>query len=86
MEISILLGQIWGGFLVISGLAGVLWPGVFVRLYKDRFIFLDGGVPLVLGLVTVVLHNLWVADWRVVITILGWVSLIPGTLQIALAK
>ncbi|MCL0035756.1 hypothetical protein M1N00_03775 [Thermodesulfovibrionales bacterium] len=87
MEISILLGQIWGWVLVISGLVGVLWPGVFVRLYKDkRFIFLDGGVSLVLGLVTVVLHNLWVADWRVVITILGWFSLILGTLQIALVE
>ena len=87
MEISILLGQIWGGFLVISGLAGVLWPRVFVRLYKDkRYNFLVGGVLLVLGLVTVVLHNLWVADWRVVITILGWLALILGALQIAFAK
>ncbi|MCL0049332.1 hypothetical protein M1O57_04850 [Dehalococcoidia bacterium] len=87
MEISILLGKIWGGLLVISGLAGVLWPRVFVRLYKDyRYNFLVGGVLLVLGLVTVVLHNLWVADWRVVITILGWFSLILGILQIALAK
>ncbi|MCL0099189.1 hypothetical protein M1O16_05095, partial [Dehalococcoidia bacterium] len=87
MEISILVGQIWGWVLVISGLVGVLWPNVVVRWCNDKsYLILFGVVLLVLGLVTVVLHNLWVADWRVVITILGWLALILGALQIAFAK
>lgn len=41
-----------------------------------------GYITFLLGLVTVVLHSVWVADWRVAITILGWVTLIKGVLKI----
>ena len=36
-----------------------------------------------LGLVTVVLHNIWVWDWRVAVTILGWVTLCKGIEKIS---
>jgi VanZ family protein len=29
-------------------------------------------------------HNLWVADWRVVITIIGWLSILKGAIRILL--
>lgn len=35
-----------------------------------------------MGLVTVILHNFWVGDWRLIITILGWSSLIKGIMKI----
>ena len=27
-------------------------------------------------------HNVWTADWRVVITILGWLAVITGAIRI----
>jgi hypothetical protein len=33
-------------------------------------------------LVTVILHNIWVVDWRVAITILGWSTVIKGIQKI----
>ncbi len=33
-----------------------------------------GLITLVLGLLVVVSHNVWSADWRVIITLLGWTS------------
>ena len=38
----------------------------------------SGLYALLMGLAVVVLHNLWVADARVIVTILGWVALVIG--------
>lgn len=35
-------------------------------------------VPFVVGLSIVLQHNLWVAEWYVVITIIGWLFLLVG--------
>ena len=46
------------------------------------FVISTGYITLMMGLVTVILHNVWVADWRVVITVLGWSTLIKGIMKI----
>ena len=79
MEISLFLAQFWGWFLVITGLAFLLKKGLIIRLLQEKwFVRVCGGTDLILGLVTVILHNLWVADWRIVITIIGWIFLLTG--------
>lgn len=87
MEISIFLAKFWGWLLVIVCLVFLLRKKVLLeelfRLVEDKgFVLLSGYLALIVGLVTVVLHNVWVADWRVVITIFGWVSLIKGIVRI----
>lgn len=42
-----------------------------------------GYITFLLGLATVVSHNMWVKDWRVAITILGWTTLFKGIEKIA---
>ncbi len=50
---------------------------------EDKTITISTGyITFLLGLVTVILHDLWVADWRVAITILGWVTLLKGVTKI----
>ena len=39
---------------------------------------------LLAGLVIVNTHNLWVADWPVIITIFGWLAVVGGIIRIAL--
>lgn len=87
MEISIFLAKFWGWLLVIVCLIFLLRKKVLLeemfRLVEDKgFALLSGYLALIVGLVTVILHNLWVADWRVVITIFGWVSLTKGIVRI----
>jgi len=56
-----------------------------VGLSEDKeFTLLSGYLAIVIGLTTVLLHNLWVNDLRVAITILGWVTLAKGVLRISL--
>jgi len=85
MEISIFLARFLGGFYVIFGLLflGAKFLGKVIEMTEDKvFVVSTGYISLLLGLATVVLHNVWVADWRVVITILGWGTLIKGILKI----
>jgi hypothetical protein len=38
---------------------------------------------VIIGLLIVVSHNIWVKDYRVVITIFGWLSLVKGIAYMA---
>lgn len=50
-----------------------------IEYTEDRAVTVSTGyVTMLLGLVTVILHNVWVWDWPVVITILGWGTLLKG--------
>jgi len=41
---------------------------------------------LLIGLVLVLTHNVWVWDWMVIITVLGWAALIKGAVILLLPK
>ena len=34
------------------------------------------------GLAIVLTHNLWTADWRVLVTLFGWLNVIGGALRL----
>jgi len=85
MEISIFFAQLWGSYFVIFGLLFIITRqlGKTIEMTDDKaFVISTGYITLIMGLVTVILHNVWVADWRVVITILGWSTLIKGIIKI----
>ncbi|WP_396921825.1 hypothetical protein [Mycolicibacterium sp.] len=42
-----------------------------------------GYLSLFLGLISVLLHNVWTMDWHVLITIFGWLALLKGIIVIA---
>lgn len=51
-------------------------------LQHRGIIFLSGILALVAGIAIVLTHNVWVAGWPVIITILGWVSVIAGVFRV----
>lgn len=85
MEISIFLARFWGSLFIILGLSslGAKFLGRVIQYTDDKTITVSTGyITFLLGLVTVILNNIWVFDWRIVITILGWTTLIKGILKI----
>lgn len=85
MDISIFFARLWGSFYVIFGLLFIITRqlGRTIEMTESKeFVISTGYISLLMGLVTVILHNVWVADWRVVITILGWSTLIKGIQKI----
>ncbi len=85
MEISIFFARLWGCFFLIFGLLFIItqYLGKVIEMTKDKaFVISTGYITMLMGLVTVILHNVWVQDWVVVITILGWSTLIKGIMKI----
>ncbi|MFH0804248.1 MAG: hypothetical protein V1896_01450 [Candidatus Zambryskibacteria bacterium] len=81
MEITIFLARFWGSLFMILGAmsVGAKLLGRIIEYTEDRTITISTGyITFLLGLITVVLHNIWVWDWRIAITILGWVTLFKG--------
>ena len=57
--------------------------GRTIKMTEDRAITVSTGyITFLLGLVTVILHNRWVTDWRVAITMLGWTTFLKGMMKI----
>ncbi|MFA6250403.1 MAG: hypothetical protein WC686_02735 [Candidatus Shapirobacteria bacterium] len=86
MEVSIYLARFWGSLFLILGSGSILvnFLGKVIKYTEDKTITVSTGyITFILGLMTVTLHNLWVADWRLAITILGWTTLLKGVEKIA---
>jgi hypothetical protein len=89
METSILLAKLMGPMLLVLGLFVAFNPAQMRRIGRefldsDALIFLSGVITLPVGLAIVVTHNVWVADWPVVITLFGWIAIAAGIARIAL--
>lgn len=86
MEITSFFARFWGSLFVILGLSslGARFLGRVIKYTEDKTITISTGyITFLLGLVTVILHNIWVADWRVAVTILGWTTLLKGIMKVA---
>jgi hypothetical protein len=91
MRNSTLIARLMGPVLLVIGIGIVLglgmegssYSGMMKEFIANRgLIFLTGVLALTAGLAIVNAHNLWVQDWRVIITILGWLAIIRGILNI----
>jgi hypothetical protein len=84
---SIFLAKLIGPLALALGL-GVLFNRDAVRAVLDEFIrnrailFLAGLITFPAGLAIVLTHNVWVADWPVIITIVGWLTAFSGAIRI----
>ena len=64
---------------------GAELPFVQPHLYDVRspqVVYLSGALLFVTGLALVRAHPVWTRDWRVLITLLGWGTLVLGTIRL----
>lgn len=83
MDNSVLLAKFVGPFIVLIGIGLLLNTKAYLQIMKDflkdtALIYITGLITFTAGLSIVLFHNMWVKDWRVLITIFGWISLIKG--------
>ncbi len=77
MSISLQIAGVMGPILVALSISEYF----HYKIWKDvhaTVVYLNGLVLLTCGLIVVRLHNIWVADWTVLITILGWLLVLMG--------
>ena len=80
---SVLLAKIIGPVFMVVALGLVLNRDHYAAMINDfiaspALTYISSLIALVLGIVLVRLHNIWVFDWPVVMTILIWLSLLKG--------
>ena len=83
MENSIFIAKVFGLCYLVIGTGLLLnqkfWRAVIDDFSENAVTILFGGLfALVVGVVIVLTHNVWVGNWTVIITIIGWVALIKG--------
>ena len=71
---AIALGMLINLGMYESMIAEALHPGILF--------YLSGLLSLLAGLAIINLHNTWRADWRVIVTVLGWLMTIGGVIRI----
>jgi len=83
METAVFIARIFGLCYLILGAGFVFNRKAFQRVMEDfcknaALLFYGGLLALVIGIVIILTHNVWVANWTVIITIIGWFALIKG--------
>ncbi len=83
METSVFIAKILGLCYLVLGAALLLNKGLIEKVMEDfcknaALLFIMGVFTLVLGIVMILVHNIWVANWTVIITIIGWIAFIKG--------
>ena len=83
METSIFIARIFGLCYLVIGIGFVLNRKAFQKVMQDfcknaALLLLGGISALVIGVVIILKHNIWAANWTVMITIIGWLGFIKG--------
>lgn len=89
METSLFLAQVIGLYLVIQSIVLMVrlkeMQEIVRELIHNRPVLLIISlIATMVGLLLVVSHNVWEANWRVIVTIFGWGILVKGILYMAL--
>ncbi|MEP0984311.1 hypothetical protein [Ekhidna sp.] len=87
MELSIFIARILGILYLSVGIGFFLFREYYVLalrkiLNNPGYALLGGFMAIVGGMAMVTYHNHWVNDWRLIITIIGWIALIKGIILI----
>lgn len=91
MDTSILLAKFLGPFIMVIGIGLLFNIKRYRKILEDfrkdsALIYVTGLITFVTGLAIVLLHNLWVGDWRLIITVFGWITLIKGAWLVILPQ
>jgi hypothetical protein len=87
MTASTFIARILGPVLVVIGL-GLLLGGEAARVMATEFlrspalIYLSGVITLAAGLAILNVHHVWTRDWRMLVTIFGWLLLVGGIFRL----
>jgi uncharacterized membrane protein HdeD (DUF308 family) len=91
MSISLFLAKVIGIYLLVAGI-------FIIRNYRSqkdvardiiednalRYIF--GSASLLIGLLIIAAHNNWTEGWKIVITVIGWATLLKGVATFLIPK
>jgi hypothetical protein len=87
MQVSVFLARLLGPLLLLPGVGLLVNPRAFRTTASEvvgsiTLVYLFGLIDFAAGLAIVLVHNVWTVNWRVLITLIGWLLLIRGAARI----
>jgi hypothetical protein len=91
MQTSIFLAKLLGPVLLVAGIAMLVnrknLDAIAQELLRSPLLLLLLGIiDFAIGLAIVLTHNVWVADWRLIITLLGWLLMVRGAVRMLIPE
>jgi hypothetical protein len=91
MQPAVFIARLTGPLLVVIGVGVLLNEANYAAMiteaaHSPTLIYLSGLLTLPLGLAILNVYPAWTADWRVIVTILGWLLAIGGVIRIVLPE
>ncbi len=91
MQTSIFLAQFFAIYFLIISIPLLFCTDSFRHRAKaymkdDAAMLLGGIIALILGVVLILIHSIWVYDWRLLVTLLVWLTFIKGIVHVVCPK
>ena len=90
MDNSIFLAKFWGWYLIIFFLILSLNPKRIKQFFNDlkdeKFLIVSSFIAIIVGLINILFHNVWEPNYKLIITLIGWLSLFMGLLLFIVPK
>jgi hypothetical protein len=88
MQTSLDIAMLLGPAFILFGLFILIWPQayrdwLYALVERPPTRYLAGFLALLGGMALVFAHNVWVFDWRLLITLIGWSLLLKGAVILA---
>ena len=82
MDSSIFLAKFWGYYLLIFFIILSFNPKrirqIFADLKDEKFLIILSFLSIIIGLLNILVHNIWESNWKLIITLIGWAALFIG--------
>ncbi|MDF2379815.1 MAG: hypothetical protein P1V18_06400 [Candidatus Gracilibacteria bacterium] len=83
MNYAQLVAEIIGPVYLTVGLGflinGAYYKKMINEVIKDKTLMYFGGImALVLGILILRVHSVWMQDWTVLVTLIGWIAVLKG--------
>ena len=82
MDNSIFLAKFWGYYLLIFFVILSFNPKRIRQIFNDledqKFLIILSFLSIIIGLINILFHNIWEPNWKLIITLIGWVAILIG--------
>jgi len=83
MDTASFVAALIGPIYILVGIGILVDPNHYRKmieefLHSPALIYLGGAMAFAAGLSILYFHNVWSSDWRVIITVFGWLACLKG--------
>jgi hypothetical protein len=91
VEPAVLIARLVGPVFLAIGLGTLINAGFYVGAIQEgahspTLVYLSGVASLLAGLAILNAYRAWTGNWRVIVTIIGWLCAIGGVIRIVVPR